>query len=96
MYNQSITREKREMRNDLEMRSENHGAVIVGKGFTGTRKDGRYFAGQIVNVKALAKGTLVTIMFGNDNLETVHKSVYLEDMINWTTYVYREYETTPC
>ena len=77
----------------MEMRSENYGAVIVGKGFTGNRKDGRYFAGQIVNVKALAKGTLVTIMTGNDN---VHKSVYLEDMASCTTYVYREYEATPC
>ena len=87
---------KKEKETKMDMRSENYGAVIIGKGFTGNRKDGRYFAGQIVNVKALAKGTLVTIMTGNDNLETVHKSVYLEDMVSWTTYVYREYEATPC
>ena len=83
----------------MEMRSENYGAVIIGKGFTGNRKDGRYFAGQIVSVKALPGatprrwGTLVTLMTGNDN---VYKSVYLEDMVSWTTYVYREYEATPC
>lgn len=80
----------------MEMRSEKFGAVAVGKGFTGTRKDGRYFAGEIVSVKSLVKGTLVTIMFGNENLEKVHKSVYLEDMVNWTTYLYNRYDAIPC
>lgn len=80
----------------MEMRSEKCGAVVVGKGFTGTRKDNRYFAGEIESVKALPKGTLVTIMFGNADLEKVYKSFYLEEMVDWTTYVYNRYDAIPC
>lgn len=76
-----------------------YGVVKVGQNITATRKDGRVFEGGIVNVRAYAKGTMVTIQSvapasyhdqynGRDITinETVYKNVYLEDCKSWVVW----------
>lgn len=76
-----------------------YGTVQIGQNITATRKDGRVFEGGIVNVRAFAKGTLVTIqsrVVSNhddpvsgrdiDVAEAVYKNVYLEDCKTWAVW----------
>lgn len=76
-----------------------YGVVKVGQNITATRKDGRVFEGGIVNVRAYAKGTMVTIQnrhevsyydsySGKDIsvFEPVYKNVYLEDCKSWVVW----------
>lgn len=60
---------------------EKYGAVITGRYIYAVRNDGREFVGRIANVKALPKGTLVTIE--ND---AEYRNVYLENLKNWEVY----------
>ena len=76
-----------------------YGVVKIGQSITATRKDGRVFEGGIVNVRAYAKGTMVTIQSvtpasyrdeynGQDITvnEPVYKNVYLEDCKTWVVW----------
>ena len=50
--------------------------------FSGTRNDGREFAGTVVKVVTTVRGTLLTLMqYGETGKE--YKSVYLEDCRDW-------------
>ena len=68
---------------------ENYGAVITGRYIYAVRNDGREFVGRIANVKALPKGTLVTIENAdgeNGFIRFQYKNVYLENLKDWTVY----------
>lgn len=69
------------------------GTVQVGYSFECKKKNGNKYAGEIVRVASYPRGTLVTIRWTehltNDEgyyaPETEHRSVYLEDCIEWFT-----------
>lgn len=76
-----------------------YGVVKIGQNITATRNDGRVFEGSIVNVRAYAKGTMVTIVSGKKEsyydresgqdisvTEPVYKNVYLEDCKTWVVW----------
>ena len=76
-----------------------YGVVKIGQNITATRKDGRVFEGGIVNVRALPKGTMVTIQSAVESSyynpydqvdvtirESVYKNVYLEDCKTWVVW----------
>jgi hypothetical protein len=75
------------------MKMSKFGTVQVGYDFECLKNNGKRYAGQIVKVASYAKGTLVTIRFPdsleNDRMYSVgempmtHKSVYLEDCVEW-------------
>jgi hypothetical protein len=62
---------------------EKNGAVITGRYIVAKRNDGRRFTGMIESVKALAKGTLVTIRQIDNNF----KNFYLENLVEWDTVI---------
>ena len=63
---------------------EKYGAVIVNRFIWAKRNDGRDFAGQIVSVRALPKGTLVVVMSWDTEWDQKsHKSFYLESLVEW-------------
>lgn len=76
-----------------------YGVVKIGQNITATRKDGRVFEGGIVNVRAFAKGTMVTVQssakasyydeYNQRDItvnEPVYKNVYLEDCKTWVVW----------
>jgi hypothetical protein len=77
------------------MKMSKFGTVQVGYDFECLKNNGKRYAGQIVKVAAYTRGTLVTIRFAdsleNDRMYSVgempmiHKSVYLEDCVEWHT-----------
>lgn len=85
--------------NDTMSNAIEYGTVKTGQNITATRKDGRVFEGGIVNVRAYAKGTMVTVVSsspasyrdeynGQDITvnEPVYKNVYLEDCKSWVVW----------
>jgi hypothetical protein len=58
-------------------------AEKVGYGFSGKRKDGREFVGEIVKVTEGTKGTLVVVKNGN-----VHKSFYVHELNGYGVTLY--------
>jgi hypothetical protein len=64
MYDQSIKGRKKMIT-----------AEKIGYGFSGLRKDGRVFCGEIVKVTESVKGTFVVVKDG-----TSHKSFYVHDL----------------
>lgn len=67
---------------------EKFGSVIVGRHIYAKRKDGREFIGMIHNVRAMDKGTLVTIAVSDDEKQNGigYRNVYLDNLHDWGTY----------
>ena len=76
-----------------------YGVVKIGQNITATRKDGRVFEGSIVNVRAFARGTMVTVVSSSPSSyrdeyngqditvnEPIYKNVYLEDCKSWVVW----------
>jgi len=89
------------MKNELESVCHKFGAVQVGYGFECIKRDGKSYAGNIVRVAAYPRGTLVTVewydpadrpegMYSLGEQHASYRSVYLEDCVEWSTYVYGE------
>jgi hypothetical protein len=62
---------------------QKNGAVISGRYIVAKRLDGRCFVGMVESVKALAKGTLVTIR----QIDDTFKNFYLENLVEWDTVI---------
>jgi hypothetical protein len=76
---------KKERKRERKM---NFGAVITGRYIFAVRKDDRWFAGCIWNVRAMPKGTLVTITVADEEKQSGfgYRNVYLEDCTDWAVY----------
>ena len=85
--------------NDTMSNATEYGVVKIGQNITATRKDGRVFEGSIVNVRAFARGTMVTVVSSSPSSyrdeyngqditvnEPIYKNVYLEDCKSWVVW----------
>jgi hypothetical protein len=94
-----MIRDDNQKGNDTMSNATEYGVVKVGQNITATRQDGRVFEGSIVNVRAFAKGTMVTVVSSApasyyDNYsgrditvnEPVYKNIYLEDCKSWVVW----------
>ena len=94
-----MIRQETQTESDKMSNATEYGVVKIGQNITATRKDGRVFEGGIVNVRAFAKGTMVTIQSAVESSyydsyhqrdvsvrESVYKNVYLEDCKDWVVW----------
>lgn len=57
--------------------------ILKGMFFTGVRKDGRAFSGEVESTKKTNKGTLVVVWNLNPDYSRKYATVYLTDCISW-------------
>ena len=98
MYDAGMITMENQGRDKMSNATE-YGVVKIGQNITATRKDGRVFEGGIVNVRAYAKGTMVTLQYAEESFcydnysgmdvkvkQSKYKNVYLEDCATWVVW----------